>query len=484
MNALPQYDHCHEVYKKAAKAEIVDESVIRNKREDSERRRANVTLRRLALVHSLDYSELKSSGERLPPLLRDSRVMEELEIFSKLTELERSGAPRSAYASILNNGRRPLALLVKLADYAVTHDTENQLEGFIADGTPSLIRRYSSVEDAYSAMRADAKAGEMIYAPVAELFGYPQLAGDIFLHSFRVNHPEIYNHVLSSMRDPSMKDRIARTQRMVGELAKVLTGHLKSSGFDAEVTLRREKHDGKKMKKVLSHLSDDYGRSAEKAGGMKFPEYVARKIGFFDFERFNDLVAVRVVVHSYHGASMDEVLSEAAAVENGSTEGRYEGVGLDKIGQMLESIKASALRIAVSDIANVLSTVRDRFGEFVGNARTNAVYYEKKNGYRAFHFDTKSDKDGAHRALPFEVQLKTPEWHAIAEHGKAAHYYYLSRDEEHAPFVDMIAAAYHDIIHPPDKSSPANGAPASRRPSLPPSDGKEGAGTVTPRRTL
>lgn len=478
---MQQNKHSHEVYRKAADTGIVEEDIIRDKKEDPERRLANLTLRRLALAHSVDYASLGSADIALPPALRDERVLKGLEDFSKLTELERSGAPIEAYSSVLNNGKRSLALLIKLADYAVTHDTENQLEGFIDDGKPSLIRRYSSVDEAHRAMKMDAVAGERLYAPVAELFGYPHLAGDIFLHSFRVNHPEIYGHVLSSMQDPLTKLRMAETKRLGAEFAKVIGGVLRSYGFDAEVTIRKEKHDGKKMNKVLRLLKEDFDRTEEgkkllakvddakrdtgDGGAMRLralseaysaslEQYVRKTVSSFDFERFNDWVAVRAVIHRFRGRSIDEQIEEAGAQEGGFRNGRAEGIGLDQVGRLLDEINAGPLRIAVRCVSNAIMSLGDLYGDMLGRTDSKALYYNKPNGYRAFHFDSRPDGKGSSRILPFEIQLKTARWHAIAEHGEAAHHFYLGGDKG---FVDMIANAYHDLIHPQERPR-SNGA--------------------------
>ena len=492
IGSMQQYKHCHEVYRKAAKAGIVEESVIRDNKEDPERRWANVTLRRIALSHSLDYSKLRSSEVALPRAVRDERVLEELEIFNRLTELERTGAPIESYSNLLNNGRKPpLALLVKLADYAVTHDTENQLEGFIDDGRASMIRRYQSIDEAYRAMKMDALAGEKLYAPVAELFGYPLLAGDIFLHSFRVNHPEIYTHVFSSMSDPLMNQRMEMTQHLGSEFAKVISGILKSYEFDAEVTLRKEKHDGKKMNKTLRLLKEDFAKTEEgcdllakiqtakldasREGTLMYEaledaysaaitKYIYENIRSFDFERFNDWVAVRAVIHRFRGRNIDEILDEAGGgVNGGHQNGRAEGTPISQISELLDKVQSVPLRIAVRSISNAIMSLGDLYSDFLGKTDSKVAYYDKTNGYRAFHFDSRSEKGAGPRSLPFEVQLKTAKWHALAEQGEAAHVLYLGGDKA---FVDMLRTSYHDIMNPPEpRSRPGLAGSLSRRSS-------------------
>ena len=418
IRALPQYDHCHEVYAKGAKVSIIEEDIVRDRLETPERRWANVALRRLALCHVLDPEEIRQTSISLPSALRDDRVIEELEIFGRLSELERTGAPTSAYASVLNNGQPPLALLVKLADYAVTHQNEAQLVNFVSSGRRSLIRQYASVDEAQMVMKMDAKAGERIYAPIAELFGYPELAGDIFQHAFRINHPEIHEHVLGTMQDETMMARLARTQLLVSELAKVINNVLKACGFEAEVTVRKYKHDGKKMSKTLRHLTRDYEKSADRLH-MSLDEYVRQNVRSFDFERFNDWVAVRAVVSMFKGRDVD-------------------ALPYDEQKRVLE--------LGLSCINNALDMLRLAYKDLVGELIAKPQFWNKENGYRSHHIDVHSvRKDSVIGLLPFEVQLRTAEWHEVAEHGKAGHYYYIGGEPA---FVDMIVRTYHDILFP------------------------------------
>jgi (p)ppGpp synthase/HD superfamily hydrolase len=95
-----------------------------------------------------------------------------------------------------------------------------------------------------------------------------------------------------------------------------------------------------------------------------------------------------------------------------------------------------------------------------GESRCNIVFLDKENGYRGFHFDTVSESGNPLRALPFEIQVKTPEWSDIANHGKAAHYYYLGGDTD---FVDMIKASYNDIIRRDEGGKKSNSMPPPSR---------------------
>src|SRR4030095_3381156 len=144
-NALPLYDHCHDVLKTAASVGIVEGRIIKDPKKDQMRRWANSILAETILYHVLEHSGI-SSAKNLPLALLDERVMEELAIFCKLTALERSGADLSEFVPILSGGRAPLALLAKIADYAVTHDSAD-IQKVVGPWDAPLFRVYTSKED-------------------------------------------------------------------------------------------------------------------------------------------------------------------------------------------------------------------------------------------------------------------------------------------------------------------------------------------------
>jgi hypothetical protein len=450
--ARPLYEHGRLVIEKEASAGIVEGKVIVDTKADFDRRKANYIIAQTTMYHTLKSGHIEIVGEKIPDALRDEAVLEEIDKFSGLTENERSGAPLKDYASLLNNGHAPLALLVKLADYAVTHKMEDQIEGLVGNHRSSLFRLYSSTDEAQRLLRMDALAGEKIYGPVAELFGYPRLAGDIFEHSFRVNHPDIYERVKSVMTDQMMLQRLSSTQALVTDVARLMRNILTAYGFQTEIEIRRQKHDGKKMNKVLRIMKKDHEDLQAPDKGTS-EAYVRDNVSKFDFERFNDWVALRVIIRKFRGIDIDHMIGNAVpAIEGDAKSVSYDFGTMDKL---LQKVRVGELRLALKVVGDVIRSL-ELTSPALGKSKCNITYFEKDNGYRAFHFDTVSDSGLPMRVLPFEIQLKTAEWYDIAEHGKAAHYYYLGGDTE---FVDMIKAAYHDIIHRNDNGKKANAHP-------------------------
>jgi len=444
-NAFPLYEHSHFVVGKEVSSGIVEPKIIADPRAEPERRKINHVVAQTAMYHVLKPDYLDMPGLILPAALRDEDVAEQIAVFSKLTELERSGAPLSAYASLLDNGKAHPALLVKLADYAVTHKMEDHIDGLVSRTSSPLFRLYKSVADAKAMMRMDAMAGEKLWGPVAELFGYPSIAGDILEHAYRINHPDIYQKMIELSTDEMTLLRLAPTQAVATEISRILRNVLTSYGFEIDIEMRKHKHHGKAMKKALRVIEEEWEDKMERdwenhGKGIPLGEYIRAKISAFTYDQLHDCVALRVILRKFRGQDMDELLGMEDRPVGAQANHDF---NTKTVSGLLATISVKQLRLAVKIVSETLTGLM-LASPSLKNCLPNITYVEKPNGYRAFHFDTKSYAPDAMRIFPFEIQLKTSEWHNVAEHGKAAHYYYLGGDTE---FVDLVRKAYHDLIH-------------------------------------
>jgi len=408
--AMPQYEHCMGVLKKAEKHKIVEGKFIKRYTKDPNRALVNSILAETILYHIIDHKKIDGCKYILPAAVNDPAVKKEIVLFGKLTELDRKGAALSEYIPLLNNGEAPLAILAKLADYAVTHNGENHLENFISEEGHPIFRTYSSMAEAYESLRMDANAGERIYAPIAELFGHPELAGSILKHAFDVNHHDIYNFVMEKIKDAELQERLSCTRILVKELAKRIRKTLIGAGFDVVVIPRLMKHEGKIMRKVHRKIAKRYNES-EESKSMPFEDYLSTNIESFDITSLNDLVALRVIINKLGKREIDSmeegkkriVMNNAMALIKTNIE-------------MLESISGSKYGYLIED-------------------------WNKESGYRAIHFDCYPIKTNM---LRFEIQLKTFKEHWIAEEGGAAHWIYIGGDSELGRVLKEI---YLSIIH-------------------------------------
>jgi hypothetical protein len=453
-DALNPYAHTHSVYQKAVRFGIIDEGIIRDEGKDPSLRLNHLLRRRLALLHVLDSGKVQGRVGVLPRGFADDSLMEELDVFERLTSLERRGAPKSEFLALLNNGKRPLAPLIKIPDCSLTHDTEEALAGFIVNGKPSIIRQYPSTDEAKLAMQLDLKAAEKLWAPLAGFYGYQELSGDIFQQSYKVNHPDIHALVFANMSDPLTRERIARTQMVAKEASRVIAKSMEAYGFESEVPLRKLKHMGKQMEKAYRFLLQDYD-STPCEGRLGRNEFVTSHIADFDFDRFNDVVAVRAIISRFRNAEIDKLIKEAGhAVEPGIENLQFD---LAHINRLLGSIRVPALRIAVKIIADALTSLPFVHPESLGEYSCSVEYKKKTNGYHGFHFDTKALGEDGISLVPFEIQLRTTEWHYISERGGAAHFLLKGGDESgpiDGELIETLGNGYHDLLYGHDSSSP------------------------------
>ena len=453
------YRHAHQVYRKAARYGIIDEGLIRDPRASAELRRSHVLLRRLALFHVLDSERIRENPNVLPLGCSDERLIRELEIFDLLTDLERRGAYREEYFELLGGKVLALAPLIKIPDCSLTHDTEDQLSGFIADGRPSLIRQYASHEEAIGTMRTDLKAAEKLWAPLAGFYGFQELAGDIFLQSYRVNHPEIYERVTREIVEHHFYEQLLRTQALTMRLSKILAGQLANYGFDATVSVRKNKHPGKMMEKMERIIRKDYEKLEPEDRPRSSVAYLLSRVPGFDLRLFSDLVAVRVVADSYQGRSIDDAIKGGGGVvESGA---QNDAVPLHRLSHLLDAIRSPALKVAARLIGDALEMLGFTSPEMTSSSYCDIEYVCKENGYCGFHFDFKAGSASA-PILPFEIQLRTTEWDFISQHGGAAHYLYKGEgcDPE---LIENLGNSYRSIIAPPEparKSRNCYAAPA------------------------
>ncbi|MEM3075624.1 MAG: hypothetical protein QW590_02265 [Candidatus Bilamarchaeaceae archaeon] len=423
-NAMQLYQHCLEVMKKAEEVKMVNGSAIKHYKKDPERAELNHRITEIVLYHMIDYDKVKCLDPSILQMLEERAIVDELRIFCQLRNLDRAGAPLESYIPLLNDNKpAPLALLPRIVDVAVTHTTSQRTNDVINNNGCSIFRLYDSQSDAENSLKRDATAGEKIYAPLAEFFGYPSLAGDILLHAFKINHREIYEYVMEKMNETGLTERLHTTQNIVKDLARRIRQTLRVQGFtDAIVAPRMKKHEGKIMRKIYRRLVDEFKRlhvghnESSEENEEKLNKYIRSIIQYYDIAKLNDLVALRVIINKLHGIEVDK---------------------------MEEDAKGRALELAKAVIESNLCGLNTTPGVLYKKC-TPEFKVKPENGYKAFHYDTEPEDVLTSRLLRFEVQLKTKEWHQIAEEGGAAHHYYLGGNQT---LVDSLFQSYKSIIH-------------------------------------
>lgn len=402
------YRHGHDVLNCAKMVGMVEPAVINHPRSNPSRAWKNSVLAELMLYHTVDWGKLQRTTMPLPKPLTREDVRRELAVFSELTGLARRGAPASEHVHLLNDGEAPLALLAMMADQATTHMTAGKTIEFVH--TPSeLFRYYLSDGEAESALRMSAGVGEKIYAPLAELFGYPTLAGAIFEHAYRVNHSAVYNAVTAQLADPNILSRMTESQKLISRLLRVLRSVLDGLGIEGEMHVRMAKHTGKVIRKVHRILSKRYEED-EMQDSLSLNEYISANAGTYDITRLTDLVAAKIVLDRIRGISIDSL--------------------------------PESQRIAITGMISEIIERQIRLMLFFTRApETYIELFNKDNGYVSWHINAMLESQDP--LVSFEIQVKTREWDDVAAHGKAAHFFYIGGESE---FVEKIRGYYHELL--------------------------------------
>ena len=112
MNAMPLWDHCHRVFKRACDVKMLESSSISDDPVAQQRALLNNLLGETMFYHVVNHKAINAIkngelvlefniGENHP--LMNPEVSREIEVFGRLTELDRRGASLADYMPLLNN---------------------------------------------------------------------------------------------------------------------------------------------------------------------------------------------------------------------------------------------------------------------------------------------------------------------------------------------------------------------------------------------
>lgn len=416
---LPLYEHGRSVLRLALKTRLVDKNVVNNLEDNVEsgrEREFNCVLTHLLLYHTLELQNAGKSKVAIPKVIEDSLILSsELKNFSYITHLVRSGASASDLVAAVNQNNPPLALPAIIVDMAQRHMSESKTHLFIKSDHDPIFRFYSSEKEAEAALRNSAKMGELLFAQIAELFGYPSLAGEIFLQSYSINHPYIFEVIMQHNKNPEVAKRADATLKIVRTLRNILNNALERMDIDFQIQLREKKNLGKQMKKLAFRLREKDPEAiiigeVDTEKQIEKQKKIMKDISLIDF--FNDFIALRIIVNKVGDKPITELDEE-----------RKKGV--------IDAIKDLA-----AQMVKTLSSIHSC------GSLSNEKFYDTPRGYKSWHIDVDPQNDSF---LKYEIQVRSRDWHDIAEHGEAAHYLYLNGYDNN-DFIKKISAAYHSIL--------------------------------------
>ncbi|MEM3422236.1 MAG: hypothetical protein QXF35_00025 [Candidatus Bilamarchaeaceae archaeon] len=417
-NELLLYDHGKRVLNLAISSHVVDKRVINGKvNVDEGIKNFNSILTEILLYHTIDMSHVNPNNCELPEVVKNSAVLLlELQKFSLITNLIRSGAqPLELVNAVNHSGAPPAALPAVLIDVAQTHLDDSKTFRFIKKNYNPIFRFYKSKEEADIVTLNTAKFGEIFLAQVAELFGYPSIAGEIFLQSYSVNHPYLFETIVKFNKDSETIHRLETTCALVRSIRKAIKGALSSMDFEFELQLREKKNLGKQMKKLAFRLRKDYPSiiahgNVDSEKQVNEQKKVLSELSLFDF--FNDLVALRVIIDKFKGKPLVELSQE----ENKN---------------IVDAVKDLVCQVVRT--INPLSHKKYKIDE---------KFYNTERGYKSWHLDIDPRDDTFSK---YEIQIRTREWHDIAEYGKAAHYLYIG-DFGNSDLLEKIQSSYQELL--------------------------------------
>src|SRR4030095_15741391 len=93
-----------------------------------------------------------------------------------------------------------------------------------------------------------ALAAKRVYSPLADLFGYRRLSGDLMELAYYNLHRQIFEDVEITLS--LMHERIDATRRLMGAMISQLELNLTAEGHQYSILSRDHKHRGKVMEKA------------------------------------------------------------------------------------------------------------------------------------------------------------------------------------------------------------------------------------------
>ncbi|MEW6722227.1 MAG: hypothetical protein AB1324_03120 [Candidatus Micrarchaeota archaeon] len=355
----------------------------------------NLKLSNVILAHVFRRSKTNRLDLPTDEFGKHQLVVDGFNAFDALRENDLGQQDPKVYGRLLE---RPslglLARMVDLTEYGTSGlASEHELAGLDPERFYSFDNLGSKTEYEKVAL-----AARKVYSPLADLFGYRQLAGDLMEIVYFNLHKGIYDEV--QMLLGLMQSKIEGTRRVMEAVKSHLSVALASEGYKFSIVSRTHKHPGKVMEKAHRYSLRD---------GRSIGEHVSE---------LHDLAAFTVVLHSKNGRRICQ--NDAAEFE--------------RVGRLIVGITRSV---------HPLKRGLDESGIF-----TDMVRNPKPNGYQSFHVDLAFESQDL---VGLEAIVRDPKMHEYSERGGAAHFLYKGGEQ-----ARQVENAYRNVKDAIEKG----GAPA------------------------
>lgn len=305
--------------------------------------------------------------------------------FNRLRDNDLSTANPESYAKILENPC--LGLIVRMVDLVQYGFGSTKSEVELSNIDPKVFYVFKSGRGK-TEYELIGNVAKNIYSPLADLFGYRQLAGELnrlyYFHIDRFTYDEVELALLQ------MKDKIEKTQNLLLDAIIPIADELLRDGFEIQVKFRKDKHPGKVMEKAERYARNHGTRIAD------------------EIHELHDLVAFTIILRKKNGAIVTQKDMEI-----------FEYVG----------------NVVTKNLNEVSALEKGSDGAKV----TDMVTRPKNNGYQSYHIDyTFISSD----FVNVEAIIRNERMEEYAEHGGAAHYLYKGGGE----LAKGIASTYKSVV--------------------------------------
>lgn len=383
------FPHVRRVVDAAIAHKMVDPAKIGNT--DADPKQLDFKLVNVIAAHI--FRKRKSNRKDFPSeyFEKSPHVVRGFDIFDSLRENDLGVQDCKRYQELLRDPSLGLlARMVDLTQYMGAAGPQSEVELAYLD--PAVFYMYES-DRGKTEYELVACAAKNIYSPLADLFGYRDLAGALYqLYYYHIDRPT-YNEVEQAIF--LLEHQLEMTRLVADAVIAQLRVKLKKEGYDFKIRVRSKKHSGKVMEKA-----DRYSREQRR----KIQDVVSD---------LNDHVAFIVILNS----------------KNGKTISQSDIEEFRKIAHM------------ITDITRGIWPLRSKDNE---KMFTDMITLPKPNGYQAFHVDMNLE---GHEAVNLEAQIKTPAMDEYAERGGAAHYLYKAGGNLLRSFRGTYSCVVRELTH-------------------------------------
>jgi hypothetical protein len=348
-------------------------------------RQLNLKLANVIMAHVFRRSKTNKRDFHSEDFERHQLVVEGFNTFDALRENDLGHQDPHVYGSLLQTPS--LGLLARMVDLT-QYGRDGQASEHELSGLDPAVFYFFDSKTGKTEYEHVALAARKVYSPLADLFGYRRLAGDLMEIVYYNLHRSIYEDVNSTLS--LLTESVESTRRMMAAAIVQLDLALRSQGYKFDILARENKHHGKVMEKAHRYSMRD-GRS------------VSRHVA-----ELHDLVAFTVVLHSRNGKMVTQ--NDLPEFEN-------------------------AARIIVDTVKGITPLRKGLTGREV---YTDMITNPKANGYQSFHVDLSFE---SRDLVCLEAIVRNTRMHQYSERGGAAHFLYKGGGEE----ARTVERAYRDV---------------------------------------